>query len=251
MMPHYHIVTYATHSQGLFQKLADNPHNVPITVLGWGKPWYGFMDKLVAMQHFVSSLPPDDVVVFLDGFDTVINRHPKNAISRFLHMQPPTGILVSVEQSASHLHDRYNQRVFGPNYVRCRVNSGMYMGYAHSLQSFLTKVLSQSANVTDDQRAFNNCCDYVTKDTTGAIFRNLIQLNPLQPCPQSVAHLDAVFVSFPSSMGCTSPHRRLWPRLKRLVGNVPEIMIIIFVPLLLLCLAIIKSKKGHGCPANP
>lgn len=237
----YHIVTYATHGQGLLRKLTNNPHKVPITVLGWGKPWYGFMDKLVAMQQFCSSLPPDDIVVFLDGFDTVINRHPETAIARFLRMQPPTGILVSVEQSASHLHDWYNQRVFGPNYARCRVNSGMYMGYASSLQSFLAKVLSQPA-VTDDQRAFNNCCDYVTNDTTCAIFRNLIQLNPLQPCPRSVAHLDAVFVSFPSSMGCTSPHRRLWPRLKRLVGNVPEIMLL--APLL--CLIVWLSVRSRN-----
>ena len=33
------------------------------------RPWSGFKDKLVAMREFLATLPPTDVVCFVDGYD--------------------------------------------------------------------------------------------------------------------------------------------------------------------------------------
>ena len=60
-----HIITYATHSEGSFENLINNEHNVPITVLGWNKPWKGFMDKFINVYKFIKTLPDDDIIIFI------------------------------------------------------------------------------------------------------------------------------------------------------------------------------------------
>ena len=37
-----HIITYATHNEGLFDTLINNEYNIDITVLGFGNEWGGF-----------------------------------------------------------------------------------------------------------------------------------------------------------------------------------------------------------------
>ena len=57
-----HLVTHGTDSS----KMAYL--NAPVKNLAT-RPWSGFKDKLVAMREFLATLPPDDVVCFVDGYD--------------------------------------------------------------------------------------------------------------------------------------------------------------------------------------
>ena len=41
------VVTYATHSQGMFDELMNNQYGVDVKVLGWGEKWNGFKDKFI------------------------------------------------------------------------------------------------------------------------------------------------------------------------------------------------------------
>ena len=205
----YHVVTYATHNHGLFGKLVDNAYSVPITVLGWGQAWRGFTDKLRAMEEFCATVAPSDVVIFVDGFDSLINRHPKEAIDRFEAINPPTGILVSVEPPW------ILGSVFGSNYQRCRINSGMYMGYVQTVRHFLRHVLLTGAQ--DDQLGFNNSCDLVDTDISSVIFRNLpLRTNGPTVCSRNTNHLNTVFVSFPGSQGCVAPPQLMVRSLHRM-----------------------------------
>ena len=47
-----HVVTYATHAQGLFDALVQNELGVEVEVLGWGVPWTGFWDKFKGVHAF-------------------------------------------------------------------------------------------------------------------------------------------------------------------------------------------------------
>ena len=237
------MVTYATHSNGLFPKLVRNAYNVPVTVLGWGKSWKGFMDQLRAVPEFCSKVPQSDLVIFLDGFDSVINRHPDGAVARFLAIDPPTGILVSVEPGSG-MERWFMAHVFGSNYTRCMINSGMYMGYAGPLRSFLSTVLQQSTS--DDQRAFNNSCDLVNRDYDTVTFLNLPQKNPLGPCP-NVSDLDSPFVSLRGSMGCRAPHDRLWASLRRSLVYFPEMYVVLCVVVVVVVVVVLVYRSRRRC----
>ena len=69
------IITYATHSEGTFEELI---HSGPIEVLGFGKKWNGFMDKFVGVLKYLETQPDNELVVFVDGFDSKINKNLDN-----------------------------------------------------------------------------------------------------------------------------------------------------------------------------
>ena len=62
----------------------NNNFNITIKVLGWGKEWKGFMDKLKNMYEYICTLPDDAIVFFVDGFDTTINQPLRFLEMRFL-----------------------------------------------------------------------------------------------------------------------------------------------------------------------
>ena len=70
----YHVVTYATHRQGMLSQLLNNRYSIHVNVLGWGQPWNGYTDKLIGIRDFCEHIPQTDIVIFVDAFDTVIHK---------------------------------------------------------------------------------------------------------------------------------------------------------------------------------
>ena len=200
----YHVVTYATHNKGMLAGLVNNKFAVPVSVLGWGSKWHGYTDKIKGVLNFCKKVPATDIVIFIDGFDTIMHQHPDIAVSRFLRFDTPHLVVASVEGTSKWVPETVYRRMFGPNFSRCKINSGMYMGYAGRLQDFLERVLHQST--TDDQRAFNACCRLVSRDINSTIFLNVVRL--MRKCPTVDKNEKAVFVSFPASGGCVSVYER-------------------------------------------
>lgn len=77
------IVTYANKSQGMFEELVNNEFGIPVKVLGWGTKWNGFTDKYKGMSEYLETKKDEDIVIFLDGFDTKINKYPHAIIELF------------------------------------------------------------------------------------------------------------------------------------------------------------------------
>ena len=50
------IITYATHSEGLFDELINNKYNIPIIVLGYGTKWNSFIDKFKNVYKYIKEL---------------------------------------------------------------------------------------------------------------------------------------------------------------------------------------------------
>ena len=73
-MTKLHIITYATHNEGLYDELVNNRYGVEIKVLGWGDKWISFMEKVRICNEYVRKLDDDDIVMILDGFDTKVNK---------------------------------------------------------------------------------------------------------------------------------------------------------------------------------
>ena len=63
------VITYATHSEGMFDSLINNSSGVDVKVLGWGTKWNGFKDKTNATYNYIQTLDDNDIIIIIDGFD--------------------------------------------------------------------------------------------------------------------------------------------------------------------------------------
>lgn len=128
-----HIVTHGTDES----KMAYL--NAPVKNLAT-RPWSGFKDKLVAMNEFLATLPSDDVVCFVDGYD-VTCFGLEEVLEKFKRMN--VDVLFSAETSCypwSHVQQLYPSTTSIYRYL----NSGGYMGYVAALQQVLSRDMSAS-----------------------------------------------------------------------------------------------------------
>jgi len=185
------IVTYANKSQGMFAELVNNEFGVPIKVLGWGTKWNGFSDKYKAMTKHLETKNDDDIVIFLDGFDTKINRNPNNVVELFKECD----CKVLVSRDPRMVGKTLSKAIFGVCKGETMANSGLYMGYAKYLKLVIDEALSLKCE--DDQVNLNTICqkyDFIKVDEDEKIFKNF---GPLDKKHES----DAIFVSYPGSLG--------------------------------------------------
>src|SRR5210317_1041969 len=107
------VVTYANKSHGLFEELIHNEYDVPVRVLGWGTKWNGFLDKYKGMVEYLKSKKDDDIVIFLDGFDTKINKDPKDVSHSLNPMIVRCWYLKTQNHWVDTFHIKYLTRVLG------------------------------------------------------------------------------------------------------------------------------------------
>lgn len=163
------VVTYATHDFGTFQKIIKNDFGVPVKVLGWGTKWNGFTDKIKAVSEYCENLPDDELVVFIDGFDSQIIRPLDDLEHTFSNLN--CKVLISKDPSIVGKH--ITKKVFGTCKDDVTANSGLYMGKNMYLKTFLKSALEQKT--PDDQTNFNLSCqyfDWVRVDEENKIFFN-------------------------------------------------------------------------------
>ena len=160
------IVTYATHSQGMFDELVNNKFGIKIEVLGWGEQWRGFKDKLEKIYSYINNLPDDDIIIFVDGFDSKIIKPLDEIERRFLNMK--CNVLFSEDKKS------YLQKArFSSCKNNITLNAGLYMGYVKYLKPILNDAIKIKCK--DDQRTLNMLCKnypYVKIDTDESIFSN-------------------------------------------------------------------------------
>ncbi|KJP85531.1 hypothetical protein AK88_04840 [Plasmodium fragile] len=81
-----HVLTFATHEQGYFKTLKESCSrlNIELTVLGMGKKWEGFITKLVKVKEYIKSCNDNDIVLFVDGFDTFFVQPANVIVERYI-----------------------------------------------------------------------------------------------------------------------------------------------------------------------
>ena len=195
-MTKIHYITYATHEQGTFKDFINNKYGVSIKVLGFGEKWQGFLGKARSILKYIRTLPDDEIVVVLDGFDTIVNGSPKNILNIFESYR--TRILVSQDPILGSVY--IVKKIFGEcnNVV---ANAGMYMGYVADVEKMLESVLTEKSE--DDQRGMNMYCSSVNDesvikvDKSFKIFQNISLINAAS------TNSDAIFISYPGCGKCS------------------------------------------------
>lgn len=164
------VVTYATHSDGSFEELVNNKFGVEVIVLGMGDTWKGFIARAQAYRDYLDTLSGDEIVIFIDGFDSHILKPIKKIQNVFEEFD--SDIVVSRD---SDLGNRYiRDKTFGKCKNGITANAGMIMGYVSSLQYLFDAIINDNSN--DDQRNLNHVCKYFPKlsiDVDNQIFENI------------------------------------------------------------------------------
>ena len=147
------LVTVATHSQSYFPFLLEscNRYGAELVVLGFNQPWQGFNHRNILMKEYLESLPPNEVVCFIDAYDVLLLRPLEDLEDLFVNFNKITGARIIVGCDLT-IHG--NATLFGRFYFgACNnkyINAGTYIGYASDLNEMVTYSLNK---ISDDVKA--------------------------------------------------------------------------------------------------
>jgi len=184
------IVTYANKEFGTFRQLIDNKFDVKVTVLGMGTKWNGYDDKSKGLLKYIETKNDNDIVVFVDGFDSLINRSPDDLSTLFASYD--CKVLMSNDVWSNSM---FGSQMFGTCHSGYTANAGMYMGYVEYLKILLKETLTMSCS--DDQVKMNRMCkihSFIKVDSREVIFKNI---PPHEKLKESCS---AIFVSYPGTV---------------------------------------------------
>tara|TARA_B110000208_G_C11793636_1_gene438627 strand:+ start:338 stop:1021 length:684 start_codon:yes stop_codon:yes gene_type:complete len=190
-MNNIEIITYATHAEGNFNELINNKFNIPIKVLGWGKPWKGFIQKLKCIVEYLKKVDDNKLIFIIDGFDVIINKDLKTIYKRFLEFD--STIILSIHNNNNYL----SKKVFDYCKYNLIANAGLYCGYNKNLKNLLNFILVKDFS-DDDQRNLNDACKYfknIKLDNKKILFNNLSYLERILD-----KKYDSCFISTPGGI---------------------------------------------------
>lgn len=168
-----HFVTVATHSERYFPTLESqiNDKKNKLVKLGYGSKYQGHFMKDTLLLEYTKSLKEDEIVVFMDGFDTLFLGEPDELLEKFKKLN--SKIVLSIENigSLNFIH----KAVFS-KYKGKFINTGLFMGYAGELTKFLSEMYSNEFDLHSNQKTwstFLNTCKYdISLDLKSDIFLN-------------------------------------------------------------------------------
>lgn len=216
------IVTYANKSQGMFEELVNNKFDVPVKVLGWGTKWNGFSDKYKGMYKYLENKNDNDIVIFIDGFDTKINKNPRDVLELFNEYD--CKVLVSKDP-----FNPFGKMTFGTCSGKSTANSGLYMGYVKYVKQFIGEAISMKCE--DDQKNLNTLCKkykFINVDEDEKIFKNFA------PMDKDVK-TNALFVSYPGTLS--------FDRYTRSISEYMQFFYIYILCVLILCLSLFPQYQ--------
>lgn len=147
-----HVVTVATDESRLtYLDTSCKKHDVKYINLGKGVKWEGGTmvgpgggQKLNLVKDYVSNLPKDDIVLFVDGYDVFINDDLKTITERFIGFN--CKVLFAGEKNC--WPDKSLEPFFDGDTAYKYLNSGVYIGYASYICSLIENYIQNSE---DDQ----------------------------------------------------------------------------------------------------
>ena len=152
-----HLVTVATHSERylpVLEKQAED-NGVKLVKLGMGKEYPGHYIKDLEMIEYLKKIDENDIVTFVDGFDSLMLAHKDEIVKKFNETEAE--LLLSVENIGflNFIHSAVFERVKGKF-----LNTGLYMGRAGFLLKFLEDMYSIDYNKKSNQKTW---CSYLFK----------------------------------------------------------------------------------------
>ena len=147
-----HIATVATHSERylpVLEKMVLN-NKISFHKLGFGKKYTGHFMKDLEMINFLKDKNPYDIVIFLDGFDSLMIGKKDEIINKFKETKKQ--MIISIENVRnSFLTHSYNFQKVQEKFI----NTGLYMGYCGFVLNFLEKMYEKGYNKKSNQTTWS------------------------------------------------------------------------------------------------
>jgi len=163
-MSKLHIVTVATESKYYYPYLVESckRNNSSLITLGFKQKWKGLSWKLTLMKEYLLSIPSDDIVCFVDGYDVVCTRDLNDMIDCFNKMinKHKCKIIVGYHYNINKFF-RHIENLFYGN----TINSGTYIGKSKDILNMLTQIKEiDMDDKSEDQVLFNKYYNTNKKD---------------------------------------------------------------------------------------
>ena len=163
------LVTYATdplHEElGLLRETARWHGWSPLHVLGTQKGFeaHGLVDKLRALRRFARGWPDETILVFVDGYDVVMNNEPSALETAFLASgkrvltASELGCCTDKATALAYRNDCHRSWPFAPGGEGRRwLNSGVIVGYARDVRRLLRLAWKEYLGSPAVYRAFTD-----------------------------------------------------------------------------------------------
>jgi len=159
-MDKLHIVTVATDPKYYFPYLFESckKNGKELEVLGMGEVWQGFNWKYLIMIEYLKTLPMDDIVCFIDGYDVICCRNLNQLVDQFKEIKKRTGCKLVVAEDKKSTMMTLSVLFFG-SCNNNNINSGMYIGYVKDMLEIIQKIYELNPkNDADDQVLMTEYC---------------------------------------------------------------------------------------------
>lgn len=148
------LVTVATESKRYFPYLLQSckRYGAELNVLGWGKPWGGYIMKVQLMNDYLLSLDDNDIVCFIDAYDVILLRPLIELELLFKN----TGKQIAIAR------DTILTAYYFGTCKGMTINSGTYIGYVRTLKQIMQNICNEyncKDNLLDDQVILTKYCN--------------------------------------------------------------------------------------------
>lgn len=113
--------------------------NINLEFIGVGETYTNFTNRLYFLQEYLYNIPPDEIVLVMDGYDTLINSPLEKIESEFKSYQ--TRILISAEKMFTYQWDRFKDKFDNIQSEYRYVNAGTFIGYVKDILEMLKDLL--------------------------------------------------------------------------------------------------------------
>jgi len=157
------IVTIATESKYYLPYLTDTikKNNGNIKILGYGEEWQGFSWRYELMINYLKTLPPEEIVCFVDGYDVICTRDLSELKHVYLELKNKHNckIIVSHHKIKQSIPYKITNTLYFGTCNKELINAGTYIGNAGDLLTIIQNIFNLSKNnASDDQILMTKYC---------------------------------------------------------------------------------------------
>ncbi len=156
-IPSIYFITYATHSERLFDILLESAkrNNIKLNVIGMGNKWKDWKTRAGEILNHLKKLDNNMIICHIDGFDSIILGTELEIYEKFMTNYSDKKIIFSSDNSNNFFIKYFKLKKFN----LCRnnfISAGLYIGYNYYIQKLLTEFIN--SDESDDQRFFTSLC---------------------------------------------------------------------------------------------
>ena len=109
--------------------------DINLEFIGVGKTFTNFTNRLYFLQEYLDNIPPEEIVMVMDGYDTLINSTLENIELQFKGYQ--TRILISAEKMFTYQWEKFKDKFDNIESEYRYVNAGTFIGYVKDIQGMI------------------------------------------------------------------------------------------------------------------